>query len=56
MILNIETEVARKPSTPNVLKNEHFLPTDMHTCVYQGVRSVHFSENLACFVFLIPPF
>ena len=22
------------------------------TCTYQGVRNVHFSENLACFVFL----
>ena len=22
------------------------------TCAYQGVRNVHFSENLACFVFL----
>ena len=26
------------------------------TCAYQGVRNVRFSENLACFVFLIPPF
>ena len=25
-------------------------------CVYQGVRNVHFSENLACFVFLKHPF
>ena len=23
---------------------------------YQGVRNVRFSENLACFVFLLPPF
>ena len=22
------------------------------TCAHQGVRNVHFSENLACFVFL----
>ena len=26
------------------------------TCVYQGVRNVRFSENLACFVFLKHPF
>ena len=26
------------------------------TCVYQGVKNVHFSGNLACFVFLKHPF
>ena len=26
------------------------------TRAYQGVRNVHFSENLACFVFLKHPF
>ena len=26
------------------------------TCAYQGVRNVRFSENLACFTFLLPPF
>ena len=26
------------------------------TCAYQGVRNVHFLENLACFVFLKHPF
>ena len=26
------------------------------TCGYQGVRNVHFSENLTCFVFLKHPF
>ena len=26
------------------------------TCAYQGVRKVHFSRNLACFVFLKYPF
>ena len=25
-------------------------------CAYKGVRNVRFSENLACFVFLLPPF
>ena len=37
-------------------KNEHFLAPDTHTCVYQGLRNVRFSENLTCFVFLLPPF
>ena len=27
-----------------------------HTCAYQGVRNVHFSGNLACFVSLKHPF
>ena len=32
-------------------------PPDMHTYVtYQGVRNNSFSENLACFVVLLPPF
>ena len=52
--------VSRKRSTPNVPKNKHFLPLDTHTyvcvCVYQVVRNVRFSENLACFVFLKHPF
>ena len=26
------------------------------TCEYQEVRNVRFSENLACFVLLLPPF
>ena len=25
-------------------------------CAYQGVTNVRFSEDLACFVFLLPPF
>ena len=28
----------------------------VRTCAYQLVRNVHFSENLACFVFLKHPF
>ena len=27
----------------------------VRTCTYQGVRNVRFSENLACFAFLLPP-
>ena len=27
-----------------------------HTCAYQGIRDVRFSENLSCFVFLKHPF
>ena len=43
---NFKTEVKRKQSTPNFLKNKYFL---------LRVRNVCFSENLVCFVFL-PPF
>ena len=25
-------------------------------CVYRGITNVRFSEHLACFVFLLPPF
>ena len=25
------------------------------TCVYQGIRNLRFSENLASFIFLLPP-
>ena len=53
---NLKTVVSRKQSTPNFPKNEHFLPPDTHTCAYQWVRNVHFSEHLACLVFLLPPF
>ena len=28
----------------------------IRTCAYQGVKNVRFSENLARFVFLLPPF
>ena len=48
-------EVTRK--LENFPKNEHFLPPDMHTDVYaQGVRNVHFLENLLCFAFLLSLF
>ena len=49
---NLKTEVKRKQSTPNFPKNEHFL----RTYAYQGIRNVYFSENLAYFVLLLPPF
>ena len=26
------------------------------TCAYQGIRNVRFTENMACFDFLLPPF
>ena len=47
---NLKMGVSRKQSTPNFLKNEHFLPPDTHT------YNVCFSKNLACFVFLKHPF
>ena len=45
-------EVKRQQNTPNFQKKEHFLPPDKYT----GVKNVHFSEDLAYFVFLLPPF
>ena len=33
-----------------------FQKNKTRTCAYQGVRNVHISENLACFVFLKHPF
>ena len=30
--------------------------TRTSTCVHQGVRKVCYSENLVCFIFLLPPF
>ena len=38
------------------IENDYFLLPDTHTCTYQGVRNVRFSENLACFDFLLPLF
>ena len=49
---NLKTEASRKQTTSNFPKNDHFLPPDTHTYV----RNVRFSENLLCFVFLLPPF
>ena len=47
-------EVTRKQSTPNFPQNEHLIPPDTHTYVcLSGVKNVPFSENLACFVFLV---
>ena len=50
--------VSRKQSTPNIPKNEHFLPhlTFLTYVCYLGVRNVRFSENLSCYVFLKHPF
>ena len=48
-------EVTRKQSTPKVPKAK-LSYHQIHTCTwaYQGVRNVGFSENLMCFVFLLP--
>ena len=45
---NGETEATIKYSTPN-------LPI-IEKKIYKGVKNVRFSENLASFVFLLPPF
>ena len=40
-------------STPNLPKNEHFLPAVTHTCVcVLWGKKCSFLENLVCFVFL----
>ena len=37
-------------------KQKFFTPWYTHIHAYQGVRNVHFTENLVCFVFLKHPF
>ena len=57
--LVISKRVSRKQSTPNFLKNEHFLPPDTHTyvCVSVGKKCLCVpGGTLACFVFLKYPF
>ena len=55
--VNLETGVSRKQSTHIFRKtNISYLIIRTCTCPYQGVRNIHFSENLACFVFLKNPF
>ena len=54
---SLKTEVIRKQSAPNFRKANVSYPlirTSMYA--YPGVRNVCFSKNLACFVFLLPPF
>ena len=55
--MNLRTEVTRKQTTSNFPRNKHPYPLmRTHTCAHQGVGNVCFSENLASFVFLWPPF
>ena len=43
--MNLKTGVSRKQSTSNFPKNEHFLPSDMHTCDYlYWLQNLHFSK------------
>ena len=59
IFMYLKTEVTRTQSTPNFPKKECFLPPPPpppRTGAYQGVKNVRFSGNLACFVFLLPPF
>ena len=46
---NLKADVTKHTKLP---KNEPFLPPDMHTRAYQGVRKIRFSENLAYIIFL----
>ena len=54
---NLKTGVSRKQRTSNFLKTNISYPLiRTPTTAYQGVRNVHFLENLTCFVFLKHPF
>ena len=49
----LKTGVSRKQSTPNFLKNEHFLPPDTHTyvCVSGGKKCSFFGKfGVLCFL------
>ena len=45
----------KKTKYAKLSEKEHFLLSDMHTCAYQGVKNVRFSEKLACIFFLETP-
>ena len=52
--VNLKAGVKRKQSTPNFRKTSISSPLiHISLCVYQGVRNIRFSENLACFVFVL---
>ena len=57
IIKKIENEVIGNKGKGRIWKRV-FQENKAHqsTCAYQGVRNFHFSENLACFVFLKHPF
>ena len=49
----LKTNVSRKPSSPNFLKNQHFLPPDTHTyvCVLGGKKCSVFGKfGALCFL------
>ena len=53
---NPKTGVAKKQSTPNFPKNEHFLPPDMHTCVcVSGVKKFSVSRKFSVLCFFPTP-
>ena len=50
---NLKTNVSRKQSSPNFLKNQHFLPPDTHTyvCVLGGKKCSFFGKfGALCFL------
>ena len=48
--------IRQKGEYQNGCFNISYILIGTRTCAYHGVRNVHFSENLACFVFLNHPF
>ena len=50
---NLKTEVTMKQSTPNIPKNEHFLPPDKQTyvCVSEGKKCWFLGKfGMLCFL------
>ena len=50
---NLKTAVTRKQSTPNVPKNEHFLPTDTHVGVRFRGKKCSFLGKFVVLCFLV---
>ena len=49
--------VKKKTKHPKFSEKTNFLyPPNTHMCAYREVRNFRFSENLAFFVSLLPPF
>ena len=51
--MNLKTHVTRRQNTPNVPKNNYFLPHNTHT--YQGGKKCSFSRNFGVLCFLVTP-
>ena len=50
---SLKAIITRKQSTPNFLKNKHFLPLDTHTHAYQGDKKCSFFGKFGVLCFLV---